>query len=37
LGWFRSSEIPANTLPRHIERIKHAYSDLRSVRLEIQT
>jgi 8-oxo-dGTP diphosphatase len=37
LCWFRSNEIPANTLPRHVERIKHAYSDLKSVRLEIQT
>ena len=37
LDWFRSDEIPANTLPRHIERIRHAYSELKSVRLEIQT
>jgi ADP-ribose pyrophosphatase YjhB (NUDIX family) len=37
LGWFRSQEIPANTLSRHIERIKHAYSDLDSVRLALQT
>jgi mutator protein MutT len=37
LDWFRSNEIPANTLPRHVERIKHAYSDLKSVHLEIQT
>jgi ADP-ribose pyrophosphatase YjhB (NUDIX family) len=37
LGWFRSDEIPANTLPRHVERIKHAYSDLQSVHLHIQT
>jgi mutator protein MutT len=36
LDWFRSDEIPANTLPRHVERIKHAYSDFSSVRLEIQ-
>jgi ADP-ribose pyrophosphatase YjhB (NUDIX family) len=37
LGWFSSNEVPTNTLPRHIERIKHAYSGLHSVRLEIQT
>jgi len=37
LGRFRSDEIPANTLPRHVERIKHANSDLKSVRLDIQT
>jgi 8-oxo-dGTP diphosphatase len=37
LGWFRSYEIPANTLTRHAERINHAYSDLKSVRLEVQT
>ena len=37
LTWFHSNEIPTNTLPRHVERIKHAYSDMTSVRLEIQT
>jgi ADP-ribose pyrophosphatase YjhB (NUDIX family) len=37
LDWFRPNEIPTNTLPRHVERIKHAYSDLNSVRLETQT
>jgi 8-oxo-dGTP pyrophosphatase MutT (NUDIX family) len=36
LGWFRSGEIPANTLPRHVERIKRPYSDLQSVHLHIQ-
>jgi 8-oxo-dGTP diphosphatase len=36
LEWFHFDQIPTNTLPRHVERIKHAYSDLKSVRLEIQ-
>jgi mutator protein MutT len=36
LWWFPSTDIPSNTLPRHIERIQDAYSRARSVYLKVQ-
>jgi mutator protein MutT len=36
IQWFSRSEIPANTLPRQIERIADAYADPAKVCLKIQ-
>jgi NADH pyrophosphatase NudC (nudix superfamily) len=37
IQWFRRESIPANTLPRHVERIADAYANSNTVVLKIQT
>ena len=37
IRWFDRSSIPRNTLPRHLERIEDAYSDMDGVCLKTQT
>lgn len=36
LQWFRRDALPANTLPRHVERIADAFSGCVSTRLKVQ-
>jgi ADP-ribose pyrophosphatase YjhB (NUDIX family) len=36
VAWFERGSIPANTLPRHIERIRDAYENSEAVSLKVQ-